>query len=304
MTRRPGAPIAAPVASGGPLPIAPPVPVQPVVRRGGVGQREEAAAEADRFVDDDRLLRQQRGDGGGDGFGVRGAARRRRAAGRGRAAARAGRRVPRPGAPVPRPRPDRGGPARARRHPAGTEVPGLSGIGEEGHRLARADQDHLPRARQRLDRGRPRHREPDRPAPAPARARAGRSSLAPSAARRWRRRCDGRARAPRLDTALPPSISTVGSPRRRMRAALLDLRRVGARRRRDRQRLGDDAAFVPGRVGRQDQRGDLARIGARRLHRDRRIGADGRARSRVRTQAETPRAQPSVSAVSGASSGR
>ena len=46
-TRRPGAPIAAPVASGRPQPMAPPVELQPVVRRGGVGPGEEAAAEGD-----------------------------------------------------------------------------------------------------------------------------------------------------------------------------------------------------------------------------------------------------------------
>ena len=147
-------------------------------------------------------------------------------------------------------------------------------IGEERHRLAQPAQDHVARAGQRL------HRRVDDVGHAIDRHAAAAARDAGVRALRDQPRAGRRGDAVRELQRLGAHRLAAEHDQRGHAAAqdlgsLRDLRRVGRRLRRHRQRVGDDAALVPRRVGRQDQRGDLAGMGARGLHRDGGIGAHG-----------------------------
>ena len=78
-TGRPGQATAAPVATGRPWPIAPPVSVEPVVRRGAGRGLHDRGGGGDGLVDDDRALGQQGGDAAPIAAGSSGARRQLRA---------------------------------------------------------------------------------------------------------------------------------------------------------------------------------------------------------------------------------
>ena len=145
-TGRSGQAMAAPVASGRPQPMAPPVTWSQLCGRAFLVMREEVAADAHRFVGDDRALGQRAGErcgdlvagkapvgaGGGSKLATAGASRDR--------AEPIGEPLERIDQIVLRARQGVDG-ATLRRQQAG-----LAGIGEERGRLAGADQDDVAKA--------------------------------------------------------------------------------------------------------------------------------------------------------------
>ena len=213
---RSGQATAAPVASGSPTPIAPPVSCSQSC--GGAARpspRDHVHAVGVRLVADDRPLGQRRRDRGRE----RGAGERRRSG----ASGPRRRRRPAPSAPT------LVGELRPARRPAssrpvgqhvdlaalGDEVARLAGIGEERHRRAWRRRARGGGARRAAARPSPRSTGSSRSAGCRRRARCGRRTSRRTAGRRCRRRCGPPRAAAR---AASPTRRAAGRPARRSAA--------------------------------------------------------------------------------------